>query len=85
MVQYSSPSLKQVLGYEPDELAGQNVFLFVHPADLASARQGFAQALQDPKLAVTQEARFRRRDGSWCDLEVVGKTAWMTRRLPAWC
>ncbi len=73
VLQYSSPSLKQVLGYEPDELAGQNVFLLVHPEDLASVRRSFEQALQDPKLRVTQELRFRRRDGRWCDVEVVGQ------------
>jgi PAS domain S-box-containing protein len=72
--QYNSPALKQVLGYEPEELAGQNAFSFVHPEDLASAQRSLEQLLQDPKLRVTQELRFRRRDGSWCDLEVVGQS-----------
>jgi PAS domain S-box-containing protein len=72
--QYNSPSLKQVLGYEPVELAGQNAFSFVHPEDIAVARRSFERALQDPKLRVTQAVRFRRRDGSWCDLEVVGQS-----------
>ena len=43
--QYNSPSLKQVLGYEPEELAGQNAFSFVHPEDIARARQRFEEAL----------------------------------------
>ena len=71
--EYNSPSLKQVLGYEPDELAGQNAFRFVHPEDLVTARQCFEQALQNPKLRFTQELRFRRRDGDWCPVEVVGQ------------
>jgi two-component system, cell cycle sensor histidine kinase and response regulator CckA len=71
--QYNSPSLKQVLGYDPNELAGRNAFLFVHPEDLASARRSLQQGLQDPGLRVTQELRFRRRDGSWCHVEVVGQ------------
>ena len=71
---YNSPSSKQVLGYEPAELAGQNAFSFVHPEDLAGARRSFERALQDPKLRVTQQVRFRRRDGSWCDVEVVGQS-----------
>ena len=58
----------------PDELAGQNAFSFVHPEDLAGARRSLAQVLQDPNLRVTLEVRFRRRDGSWCDLEVVGQS-----------
>jgi two-component system, cell cycle sensor histidine kinase and response regulator CckA len=74
VIQYNSASLKQVLGYEPAELAGQNAFAFVHPEDLASARRSFERALQDPKRRVTQAVRFRRRDGSWCDVEVVGQS-----------
>jgi PAS domain S-box-containing protein len=74
VIQYNTPSLKPILGYEPDELAGQNAFSFVHPEDIAGARRSFERALQDPKLRVTQELRFRRRDGSWCDVEVIGQS-----------
>ena len=74
VIQYNTPSLKPILGYEPDELAVQNAFSFVHPEDLANARRSFERALQDPKLRITQELRFRRRDGSWCDVEVVGQS-----------
>ncbi len=74
VVEFTSPSLKQVLGYDPEELAGQNAFSFLHPEDVASAQRRLAQVLQDPNLRVTLEVRFRRRDGSWCDLEVVGQS-----------
>jgi PAS domain S-box-containing protein len=74
LIQYNTTALKQILGYEPDQLAGQNAFSFVHPEDLADARRSFERALQDPKLRVTQEVRFRRRDGSWCDVEVIGQS-----------
>src|SRR6266567_7123898 len=53
--QYNSPSLKRVLGYEPEELAGRNAFALVHPDDLLSARRAFERALQDPELRVTHE------------------------------
>jgi len=69
---YNSPSLKQVFGYEPAEMAGQNAFALVHPEDLAGARQSFERALQNPQLRLTHQLRFRRRDGTWCDIEVVG-------------
>ena len=71
--QYNSPSVKHVLGYEPEELSGQNAFALIHPDDLPNAMQAFEQALKDPALRVTQELRFRRKDGSWCHLEVVGQ------------
>ncbi|HTL57044.1 MAG TPA: PAS domain S-box protein [Candidatus Limnocylindrales bacterium] len=71
--QYNSPSIKHVLGYEPEELVGRNAFELVHPDDLTGARQGFAEALQNPERRVTREFRCRRQDGSWCHLEAVGQ------------
>jgi PAS domain S-box-containing protein len=64
--------LKEVLGYEPAELTGRNAFSLVHPEDLDSARRAFERALQHPHLRLTHGLRFRRRDGSWCDIEIVG-------------
>ncbi len=71
--QYNSPALKMVLGYEPEELAGRDAFALVHPEDLPSVMRAFERGLKDPGLRVTQEFRFRRPDGSWCHLEVVGQ------------
>jgi len=71
--QYNSPSLKQLLGYEPGEVAGRNAFELVHGEDLPSCLAAFERALQNPELRVTHEFRFRRKDGSWCHLEVVGQ------------
>ena len=31
---HNSPSIKRVLGYEPEDLAGQSAFAFIHPEDL---------------------------------------------------
>ena len=73
MFRYNSPSVKRVLGYEPRELAGRNAFEFVHPDDLPGARHAFELALKKPELQITHELRFRRKDGSWCHLEVVGQ------------
>ena len=74
VIQYSSPSSKLVLGYEPEELVGQNAFGFVHPDDVTEVRRSFERALEDPQLRVTLELRFRRPDGSWCEVEVVGQS-----------
>ncbi|RJP15315.1 MAG: PAS domain S-box protein [Candidatus Abyssobacteria bacterium SURF_5] len=41
---YLSPSCRNILGYEPEELTGSQPWI-VHPDDLASARQQFNQAL----------------------------------------
>jgi PAS domain S-box-containing protein len=73
VLRYTSPSLKQVLGYEPHELAGRNAFELVHPDDVPAAKQAFAMLLQKPELTITHEFRFRRRDGTWCWLETLGR------------
>jgi len=74
LFQYNSPSLKRLLGYEPEELAGRNAFALVHPEDLPGVRKAFERGLKNPELRVTHEFRFRRRDESWCHLEVVGQS-----------
>jgi two-component system, cell cycle sensor histidine kinase and response regulator CckA len=71
--QYNSPSLRHVLGYEPEELIGRNVFELVHPDDLQSTLRVFEQALQHPELRLTLELRYRRKDKTWCYLEIVGQ------------
>ena len=73
LFQYNSPSLKTVLGYEPKDVAGKSAFELVHPEDLASTQEAFQRALQNPGEIVTHEFRCRRKDGSWCHLEVVGQ------------
>jgi PAS domain S-box-containing protein len=70
---YNSPSLKRVLGYARNELAGRSAFSFVHPEDLPNTLKAFEEALAHPERRVTQELRFKRADGSWCHLEVVGQ------------
>jgi PAS domain S-box-containing protein len=70
---YNSPSLKTVLGYEPKDVAGQNAFALVHADDLPGVKRVFQAALDSPENVLTHEFRCRRRDGSWCHLEVVGQ------------
>jgi PAS domain S-box-containing protein len=73
LVQYTSPSVKRLLGYEPFELAGLDVFSLIHPEDVAGAKEAFQKAIQNPGQRVLHELRFRRREGSWCALEVIGQ------------
>ena len=60
---YASPSARNILGYEPEELTGKNAFGFLHPDDVQAAMAKYAS--RDPRATV----RFRRRDGSfrWLD------------------
>ena len=71
-IHYQSPSVEQVLGYRPEEMYGENVFDFVHPEDLRRMLDRFAEGLADPGLRLSDEYRFRHKDGYWRNLESVG-------------
>jgi len=71
---YNSPSLKRVLGHDPNEVAGHNAFGFIHPEDQPHAREVFEDALKHPERPSRVEFRFRHQDGSWHYLEAVGQS-----------
>jgi PAS domain S-box-containing protein len=70
---YNSPSIMQVLGYEPKELLGQDAFALVHPEDLPTVMEAFKRGLEDPDLTVTLDFRYQCKDGTWRYLEAVGQ------------
>jgi PAS domain S-box-containing protein len=74
-ISFVSPSSQRVLGYEPEELIGKNVFNFVHPDDLTSTLARFSNLVQDPDGHQSAEFRFRHADGSWLVLEAIGRNA----------
>jgi diguanylate cyclase (GGDEF)-like protein/PAS domain S-box-containing protein len=61
------------LGYEPDEVVGQQVFDFLHPADHHRAALGLLHEASD--VAAQAESivcRLRKADGTWPEFEVQG-------------
>ena len=70
---YKSASVKTVLGYDPKELFGQNVFTRIHPDDLAQVREKFQAVLSKPEQTVTLQFRYQHKDGSWRHLEAMGQ------------
>lgn len=73
VVDYITPSVEHVLGYEPDELVGEDVFDYIHPADEAAVRAEFEALVTDPEHRSESEFRFKHRDGSWVTLHVRGR------------
>jgi PAS domain S-box-containing protein len=71
---YHSPSVKRILGYDPEELAGKNVFSLIHPEDLPRVREAFQFGLNHPDQSVKLEYRIRHRDGHYIYLEAVGQS-----------
>lgn len=72
---YESPSVKNLFGYEPEELTGKNAFDYVHPDDLPLVKNRFRLIVESPLVTQSAEFRFRHKDGTWRILESVGKSA----------
>ncbi len=62
---YVSPSSKEVLGYEPEELIGKNVYDFFYPEDIAGVQQKHEHLLLEDKTASLIEYRFRKKNGEY--------------------
>lgn len=74
VVQYESPSIESVFGFEPDELEGESVFEYIHPDDRQKALETFNEVIEADADYTTAgvELRFRHEDGSWTWIEARG-------------
>jgi diguanylate cyclase (GGDEF)-like protein/PAS domain S-box-containing protein len=71
-VEYQSPAVERVLGYEPGERIGRQIFELTHPDDLGFVKAVIAELMQSPGAVRTIELRSRHADGSWRTLEATG-------------
>ncbi len=69
---YVSPSVETILGYKPDELIGENIFKYVHMADIPRAIIDFSKAILTNKVPDTNAFNILHKDGSTRLLEGVG-------------
>jgi len=69
---YVSPNHKNLLGYEPDELIGTNIFDKIHPEDYQGVFDEFKNALAE-KRSGSAVFRYKHKDGEWKYLESKGK------------
>ncbi|MBI4260336.1 MAG: PAS domain S-box protein, partial [Actinobacteria bacterium] len=69
---YVSPSARELLGWEPEALLGSNAFDLIHPDDLESAGEVFAEVLGDSSVRRILPFRVRHQDGTWRTVEAVG-------------
>ena len=72
-IQYQSPVIESVLGYDQDELLGANVFEYIHPDDQVEVVERFGSVVGAPDTVTERiEFRFEHTDGSWVYLEAIG-------------
>jgi diguanylate cyclase (GGDEF)-like protein/PAS domain S-box-containing protein len=70
---YVSPSVRSVLGYEPEELVGRRVVELVHPDDAALTASELESGIRDPGTTRSALARFLHANGSWRWLSSAGR------------
>ncbi len=69
---YNTPSVEHILGYQPDDLLGENVFEgHMHPDDRACALAHLQRIIETRESYVRTECRLRHRDGTWRQLESI--------------
>jgi len=68
--QYVSPSYKNILGYEPEQLLGGSGFELIHPDDMDRIKNLFTEQIKNPS-PVRASIRSRHIDGHYLWLEVI--------------
>ena len=71
IVTYVSPTIEQILGYQPEDIIGQAFVAIIHPEDLCRVKRQFGRVLSG-KLE-PQAYRVRKKDGSHCWVEVSSR------------
>ncbi|HEY8562051.1 MAG TPA: ATP-binding protein [Pyrinomonadaceae bacterium] len=72
-LRFRSSSIKNILGYEPDEYDNRASYDLIHPDDLAAIKAS-SEALAKGEIDVFQvEYRCRHKDGSWRVLEGIAR------------
>lgn len=67
-LKYVSPAVKEVVGWDLDELLGGDYWTTVHPEDVATVKNAFKEALDEAMPGIFQYRR-QRKDGSFAWLE----------------
>ena len=64
-VDYVSPAIRSVLGYDPGELIGQPYADFLHPEDIEVAIESFGGILLQRGASAMMDGRIKAKDGTW--------------------
>jgi PAS domain S-box-containing protein len=68
---YESPRIYSMLGYDPSELVGEDLFDRVHPEDRPAVEEHLRAVLDGKHSGVSIELRYRHKDGTWRFIELT--------------
>tara|TARA_R110001599_G_scaffold81639_2_gene220276 strand:- start:4155 stop:5264 length:1110 start_codon:yes stop_codon:yes gene_type:complete len=69
---YASSSIKNILGYTPEEVLNLDIWSLVHPDDQARAGKAITDCMLNPGIPIQGHiSRIRHKDGSWRWIEPV--------------
>ncbi|MFW5959341.1 MAG: PAS domain S-box protein [Natronomonas sp.] len=72
-IEYVSPAVERILGFEPAELIGENGFEYVHPDDLTDRLEDIEELSESPGEETVLEYRFQQADGSYRWIESTAR------------
>ena len=70
VIRYQSPASIEIAGYASGERVGHSALDHVHPADLDAVHHAWTEMLRHPDAVHDVEYRLRRKDGTWCWLQM---------------
>lgn len=72
LIQYESPAVEALLGFDPEALVGTSLLDLVHPDDVRAVTDRFQRVLSGGNGSSARlDARVRHADGQWRDIESV--------------
>src|SRR6185437_4629020 len=73
IIKYSSQSVRSVLGYEPEEFTGKEIFEYLHPQDIEKIKSLCQNWIKDGERTNTIEFAIRDKNNSWKWIEGIVK------------
>jgi PAS domain S-box-containing protein len=72
---FLSPSFNTTLGYRDEDTRIRNALEMVHPDDIPATWETIQSSIEHPDEIHTVELRIRHADGSWRNMDVIGKVS----------
>ena len=81
IIQYETPTVTEMLGYEPDERVGDPGFEYIHPDDRERIRDKLEQTVSSSGVTEYYEYRAKTKDGEWIWVESTTRNLTDDRKI----